>query len=134
MKNITILLKEMNLTAEEEKDIRLTLVGLGLTGTICTLKTDEDFINWVHETLKAIKETKIEKEVKEAKKLEKKINKAKEQGLTLEEYEAIKKKEAKAKRYNAEIKRMEKQIEELQKEIFWRKRKIQEIHRELKEG
>ena len=47
--------------------------------------------------------------------------KAKEMGLTLEEYKAYKKEEAKKRRYEREIIALEEQLEEIKKKIEYRK-------------
>jgi wobble nucleotide-excising tRNase len=61
------------------------------------------------------------------KKAETEKRKAKEKGMTAEEYKKYKAEKAKKTRYNREIKEMEEEIERMKKAIAYRKKAIEEM-------
>lgn len=90
---------------------------------------EEEKARWVAER----EEEKRKEEEKKARAAKREEEKAAAQGLTIEEYKELKKKEAKVKRYEKENRDAEKQIEELKKEIARRERMIEELKKEIGE-
>lgn len=77
------------------------------------------------ETEEEVAERVRKEEIEEAnKKKQKEITKAKEMGMTVEEYRGYKKIDTKKKRYQREIKKMEEEIARMQKEIARKKKFI----------
>ena len=96
---------------------------LGLSGAP---QTDEEFKKFCDETLAEKKAEKEKEEKAKQRKIDNEKKKAEENGMTVEEYRAYKKLQAKKKRYAREIAEFEKEIEKLQNAIAWKKKFLEE--------
>jgi hypothetical protein len=96
---------------------------LGLGGAP---QTDEEFKKFCDKTLAEKKAEKEKEEKAKQRKIDNEKRRAEENGMTVEEYRAYKKLQAKKKRYEREIAKFEEEIEKLQKAIAWKKKFLEE--------
>lgn len=112
-------------TEEEVKEIEMTIVFLSIIKAGNAPTTQEEFDAWCDEVIKQYYENIEKKNILAQKKIDKKIAKAKELGMTVEEYEEYERKKKNYKRHICEIKKCEEEIERLKKEIEYHKRKAE---------
>jgi len=115
-----------NYTEEEQKIIAFTIQINAFVGIGKAPQTDKEFKKFCDETLAEKKAEKEKEERTKQRKIENEKRRAEENGMTVEEYRAYKKLQAKKKRYAKEIAEFEKEIEKLQKAIAWKKKFIEE--------
>lgn len=110
-------------TKEEVKEIETTMFLKAFMGICDAPETQEEFDKWCEECVERYHENKRKEKEKEERKLNNKIAKANEMGLTFEEYEEYKRRERNYKRHLTEIKKCKKEIERLMKEIEYHENK-----------
>lgn len=113
-------------TEEEQKIIAFTIQINAFVGIGRAPQTDEEFKKFCDETLAEKKAEKEKEERTKQRKIENEKRRAEENGMTVEEYRAYKKLQAKKKRYEREIAKFEEEIEKLQKAIAWKKKFLEE--------
>jgi len=113
-------------TEKEQEIITFEMRFMAFLGLGGAPQTDEEFKKFCDKTL-AEKKTEKEKEEKaKQRKIDNEKRRAEENGMTVEEYRAYKKLQAKKKRYEREIAKFEEEIEKLQKAIAWKKKFLEE--------
>lgn len=115
-----------NYTEEEQKIIAFSIQIMAFVGIGGAPQTDEEFKKFCDETLAEKKAEKEKEERTKQRKIENEKRRAEENGMSVEEYRAYKKLQAKKKRYAKDIAEFEKEIEKLQKAIAWKKKFIEE--------
>lgn len=114
-------------TAEEQEYITTTMRFAALVGAFGAPQTDEEFKIFCDDTIKAWREDTAKKAEKEAKKAQREQEKAEALGMTVEEYRAHKKLQAKIRRYENEVMKAEADIKKLEEEIAWKKEYIKKL-------
>ena len=112
-------------TQEEMREIERTAAFLAIVGAGNAPTTQEEFDDWCDNVIKNHYEYIEKKNAQEQKKLNKKIAKAQEKGMTIEEYEEYERKEKNYKRHLREIKKCEREIERLKEQIKYHKEKAE---------
>ena len=100
---------------------------MALIGAGNAPQTDEEFKKFCENTLKDRDETKAKEEAKQARKEAREKAKADEMGMTVEEYRAHKKLQAKIRRYENEVEAAKAEIIRLEKAIEWKKEYIKKL-------
>lgn len=113
-------------TEKEQKIIALQMHIMSFLGLGGAPQTDEEFKKFCDETLAEKKAEKEKEEKAKQRKIDNEKRRAEENGMTVEEYRAWKKLQAKKKRYAREIAEFEKEIEKLQNAIAWKKKFLEE--------
>ena len=113
-------------TKEEQEIIAFEMRFMAVLRLTPAPQTDEEFKKFCDDTLAKKKAEKEKEEKAKQKKIENEKRKAEENNMTVEEYRAWKKFQAKKKRYAREIEKCEWEIKKLQKEIAWRKKFLEE--------
>jgi len=103
---------------------------MALIGAGNAPQTDEEFKKFCDDTLKDRDETEAKEKAKQARKEAREKAKADEMGMTIEEYKAHKKLQAKIRRYENEVMNAEAEIKRLEKEIAWKKEYIEKLKKE----
>ena len=104
-------------TEEEVKEIEMTITFLAIINAGNAPATQEEFDVWCDEVIRKYYENIEKKKALAQKKIDKKIAKAQEIGMTVEEYEEYERKKKNYKRHLAEIRKCEEEIERLKREI-----------------
>ncbi len=112
-------------TQDEMREIEKTIAFLAIAGVGKAPTNQEEFDDWCDNVIKNHYENIEKKNTQEQKKLNKKIAKAQEKGMTIEEYEEYERKERNYKRHLCEIKKCEREIERLKEEIKYHKEKAE---------
>lgn len=110
-------------TEEEIKEIQTAITFKIITNAPNAPATQEDFDKWCDEVVKNHYDFLAKEQEKAIKKANKKLEKANELGLTLEQYEEYVKAERNYKRHLCEIRKAQEQIEYLEKQIKYHNRK-----------
>ncbi len=113
-------------TDREQEVIAFEMHLMAFLGLGGAPQTDEEFKKFCDETLAEKKAEKEKEEKAKQRKIDNEKKKAEENGMTVEEYRAHKKLQAKKKRYAREIAEFEKEIEKLQNAIAWKKKFLEE--------
>lgn len=112
-------------TQEEMKEIERTIAFLAVAGVGNAPTNQEEFDDWCDKIITEYYKKIEDKKILEEKKLNKKIAKAQEKNMTIEEYEEYERKEKNYKRHLYEIKKREREIERLKEEIKYHKEKAE---------
>ena len=113
-------------TKEEQEIIAFQMRIMAFLGLGGAPQTDEEFKKFCDDTLAEKKAEKEKEEKAKQRKIDNEKRRAEENGMTVEEYRAWKKLQAKKKRYAKEIAEFEKEIEKLQNAIAWKKKFLEE--------
>lgn len=113
-------------TDREQEVIAFEMRLMAFLGLGGAPQTDEEFKKFCDETLAEKKAEKEKEEKAKQRKIDNEKRRAEENGMTVEEYRAYKKLQAKKKRYAKEIAEFEKEIEKLQNAIAWKKKFLEE--------
>jgi len=113
-------------TDREQEVIAFEMHLMAFLGLGGAPQTDEEFKKFCDETLAEKKAEKEKEEKAKQRKIDNEKRRAEENGMTVEEYRAYKKLQAKKKRYAKEIAEFEKEIEKLQNAIAWKKKFLEE--------
>lgn len=113
-------------TEEEEKIIVFEMELMSILGLGGAPQTDEEFKKFCDDTLAKKKAEKEKEEKAKQRKIDNEKRNAEKNGMTVEEYRAYKKLQAKKRRYEREIAEFEEQIKKLQNAIAWKKRFLEE--------
>ena len=113
-------------TDREQEIIAFQMRIMAFLGLGGAPQTDEEFKKFCDDTLAEKKAEKEKEEKAKQRKIDNEKRRAEENGMTVEEYRAWKKLQAKKKRYAREIAEFEKEIEKLQNAIAWKKKFLEE--------
>ena len=113
-------------TDREQEIIAFQMRIMAFLGLGGAPQTDEEFKKFCDDTLAEKKAEKEKEEKAKQRKIDNEKRRAEENGMTVEEYRAWKKLQAKKKRYAKEIAEFEKEIEKLQNAIAWKKKFLEE--------
>lgn len=113
-------------TDREQEVIAFEMRLMAFLGLGGAPQTDEEFKKFCDETLAEKKAEKEKEERAKQRRIDNEKRRAEENGMTVEEYRAYKKLQAKKKRYAREIAEFEKEIEKLQNAIAWKKKFLEE--------
>lgn len=100
---------------------------MALIGAGNAPQTDEEFKRFCKGALEDRDEAKAKEEAKRAKKEAREKANADMMGMTVEEYRAYKKLQAKIRRYENEVMKAEAEIKKLEEEIAWKKEYIKKL-------
>lgn len=100
---------------------------MALIGAGNAPQTDEEFKRFCEGTLKDRDEAEAKEKAKQAKKEAREKANADMMGMTVEEYRAYKKLQAKIRRYENEVMKAEADIKKLEEEIAWKKEYIKKL-------
>lgn len=113
-------------TEKEQEIIAFKMRLMAFLGLGGAPQTDEEFKKFCDDTLAEKKAEKEKEEKAKQRKIDNEKRKAEENNMTVEEYRAWKKLQAKKRRYEREIAEFEGQIKKLQNAIAWKKRFLEE--------
>ena len=113
-------------TDKEQEIIAFEMRLMAFLGLGGAPQTDEEFKKFCDETLAEKKAEKEKEERAKQRKFDNEKRRAEENGMTVEEYRAWKKLQAKKKRYAREIAEFEEEIKKLQNAIAWKKKFLEE--------
>lgn len=113
-------------TEKEQEIIAFEMRFMSFLGLGGAPQTDEEFKKFCDDTLAKKKAEKEKEEKAKQRKIDNEKRRAEENDMTVEEYRAYKKLQAKKKRYEREIAKFEEEIEKLQNAIAWKKKFLEE--------
>lgn len=125
--NVQVILNQY--TNKEQETLKYYMNIMAFIGAGNAPETKEEFIEWCEMTLKNKKEKeKKEQEIKTAK-INKEITKAKEMGLTLEEYKEYKATKANRTRNLHQIEELEKELAKARARLAFYERKLEKYNK-----
>jgi len=118
-------------TAEEQSIIISTMSMFALIQPFGKVpQNDKEFKDFCDETINTWRNDTAKQAEKEAKKAKREREKAEALNMTVEEYRAYKKLQAKIRRYENDVIKAEAEIKKLEKEIEWKKEYIKKMKEE----